>query len=493
MREKRGQSKHLLNFGANVVALFFEVATFAFVWYRCYVANFGQMYWRRGNWAVIGLYGLVIFLLTRGMNGYKISYLPLTDIWISNILAIIFGAAVAYIEVNLVTRTGVYLSAIPILAMAGVQILFIVPWVFFVRRTYIWLYPPRQMMVVYGAHLPRELIRKINSREDKYNVCAAMCFFDDEDAVFEEIHNYEAVVLCDLPASDRNRILKFCYEQGIRTYVTPKLSDILLNAAEEIHLFDTPLMLSRNQGLSITQRFFKRLFDILISLILTVILSPFMLITAICIKSCDGGPVFYKQDRLTIGKEDFQIIKFRSMWVDSEKNGAQLARKEDDRITPVGRVIRRIHFDEIPQLFNILKGEMSFVGPRPERRDIHEQYKKDIPEFDYRLKVKAGLTGYAQVYGKYNTTPYDKLKLDLTYIQKYSLLLDLKLILLTVKVIFQKENTEGINADQMTALGDNEQRRLQMQEDENIQVVTKAPIMNKSSFGSSHIKSGEKE
>ena len=120
-------------------------------------------------------------------------------------------------------------------------------------------------------------------------------------------------------------------------------------------------------------------------------------------------------------------------------------------------MIRRIHFDEIPQLFNIIKGDMSFVGPRPERRDIHEQYKREIPEFDYRLKVKAGLTGYAQVYGKYNTTPYDKLKLDLTYIQNYSLILDLKLILLTVKVIFQKENTEGINADQITALGQNEE------------------------------------
>ncbi len=452
MKEKRGQNKHLLNFGANVAALFFEVAAFAFVWYQCYVANLGQMYWRRGNWAVIGLYGLVIYLLTRGMNGYKISYLPLTDIWISNILAIIFSAVVAYIEINLVTRTGVYLSAVPILAMAGVQILFIVPWVFFIRKTYIRLYPPRQMMVVYGAHLPRELIRKINSRADKYNVCAAMCFFDDEEAVLEEVCNYEGVVLCDLPSNERNRILKYCYQRGVRTYVTPKLSDILLNAAEEVHLFDTPLMLSRHQGLSITQRFFKRLFDILISLLLMVILSPFMLITAICIKGCDGGPVFYKQDRLTIGKKDFQIIKFRSMRVDSEKNGAQLARKEDDRITPVGKVIRRIHFDEIPQLFNILKGEMSFVGPRPERRDIHEQYKQEIPEFDFRLKVKAGLTGYAQVYGKYNTTPYDKLKLDLTYIQKYSLILDLKVVLLTVKVLFQKENTEGINTNQMTAL-----------------------------------------
>ena len=456
------------------MALFFEAASFAFVWYRCYVATLGQMYWHRGNWAVIGLYTLIIYFLTRGMNGYKISYLPLTDIWISNILSIVFGGIVAYIVVNLVARQGTYLDPRPILVMAGIQILFIIPWVFLIRKTYTRLYAPRQMLVIYGDYSPTLLISKINSREDKYNVCAAMSYYDGEEAILEEILNYEGIVLCDLPAEVRNRLIKYCYEKGVRVYVTPKISDILLNAAEDIHLFDTPLFLSRNQGLSITQRFFKRIFDILISLVLTVILSPFMLITAICIKAYDGGPVFYKQDRLTIGKVDFQIIKFRSMRVDSEKNGAQLAKKGDDRITPVGRFIRRIHFDEIPQLFNILKGEMSFVGPRPERRDIHEMYRKEVPEFDFRLKAKAGLTGYAQVYGKYNTSPYDKLKLDLTYIQNYSLLLDLKLILLTVKVIFQKENTEGINADQMTALNKEEDHteqgkafRVEIKEDEN--------------------------
>ena len=140
------------------------------------------------------------------------------------------------------------------------------------------------------------------------------------------------------------------------------------------------------------------------------------------------------------------------MRMDSEADGAQLAKKGDSRITPVGRVIRRIHFDELPQLFNILKGEMSFVGPRPEREEIASEYEAVIPEFSFRLKVKAGLTGYAQVYGKYNTTPYDKLKLDLTYIETYSFWLDIKLMLMTFKIIFQKENTEGIEQGQVTAV-----------------------------------------
>lgn len=211
-------------------------------------------------------------------------------------------------------------------------------------------------------------------------------------------------------------------------------------------------MLSRNRGLPIEQRFVKRAMDIVLSLIAIVISSPVLLLIGLSIKLYDRGPVFYTQERLTRDGEVFRIIKFRSMRMDSEREGAQLARKDDDRITPVGRIIRRTHFDELPQIFNILKGEMSFVGPRPEREIIAKEYEMVIPEFSFRLKVKAGLTGYAQIYGKYNTTPYDKLKLDLTYIENYSFWLDIKLMLMTFKIIFQKENTEGIDKKQKTAI-----------------------------------------
>ena len=266
------------------------------------------------------------------------------------------------------------------------------------------------------------------------------------------IRKYNAVVLCDLPAQARNQIMKFCYQESIRTYVTPKISDIIFRGADDIHLFDTPLLLSRNQGLSIDQRIIKRTCDIVLSLIGIVIASPFMLIIALAVKLYDGGPVLYKQERLTRDGRPFMIYKFRSMSMDSEKSGARLAAKGDKRVTPVGRVIRNIHFDELPQLFNILKGDMSMVGPRPERQVIADQYAEEIPEFVLRTKVKAGLTGYAQVYGKYNTTPYDKLKFDITYIENYSLWLDVKIMLLTFKILFQKENTEGVDETQKTAL-----------------------------------------
>ena len=238
----------------------------------------------------------------------------------------------------------------------------------------------------------------------------------------------------------------------MKNYVINSLGDILFRGADDIHLFDTPLYLSRNQGLGIVDLFVKRLMDIVISLIGIVIASPFMIVIALCIKLYDHGPVLYKQERLTKDGEPFMIYKFRSMTTHSEDAGARLAAKEDARITPVGRVIRAIHFDELPQLFNILKGEMSVVGPRPERQIIADQYTEEIPEFVLRLKVKAGLTGYAQVYGKYNTTPYDKLKLDLTYIENYSVWMDIKILFLTFKILFQKENTEGVDQNQTTAI-----------------------------------------
>jgi lipopolysaccharide/colanic/teichoic acid biosynthesis glycosyltransferase len=233
----------------------------------------------------------------------------------------------------------------------------------------------------------------------------------------------------------------------------PKITDVILFGAEELHLFDTPILLTREYSLTLEQRFAKRLVDIVCSSILLIIASPIMLITAIVIKAYDGGPVLYKQIRCTKDCREFEIMKFRSMRTDAEKDGvARLAQKNDDRITPIGKFIRKVRIDELPQLINILRGDMSFIGPRPERPQIIEQYMEVMPEFAYRMKVKAGLAGYAQVYGKYNTTPYDKLKLDLIYIENYSLWMDIQLMLLTLKILFWPDSTEGVESEQITAL-----------------------------------------
>ena len=451
--KKREQYKRLIMFLASALIVALETAVFAYVWYFHYAdeAIIGKTFWKKGNFVVIAQYALMIYLFYRIYGGFKVGYLRVFEVLYSQILSVLCVNMITYLQLCLIGRWKFTTNIVPLVYMTIFDLVIVILWVVFMRMIYEKIYPPRKMLLIYGAHNPKDLIHKISSREDKYNICEMIHLSQGEEKIKLKIDEYPAVILGDIPAHERNIFLKYCFEQNIRCYSIPKISDILLRNADSIHLFDTTLMLSRNRGLTAEQEFAKRAMDIVFSLIGLVIAAPFMLVIAILIKAYDGGPVFYKQDRLTKDGRVFQILKFRSMKVQSEKKGARLAMKDDDRITPVGRVLRQIHFDELPQIFNILKGDMSLVGPRPERPEIARQYLEEIPEFNYRLKVKAGLTGYAQVYGKYNTTPYDKLKLDLTYIETYSFVQDIKLLMLTFKILFQKENTEGVESWQVTA------------------------------------------
>ena len=450
---KRDQFKRLITFLEGTVILAIHTLLFTYLWYSFYQKQLEVPFFRRGDWAVIGFYALIMYLFTRLYGGFQIGYLRLMDVLYSQMLSLACTNVITYVQICLISRE--YLTAQPLLIMTLVQIVVILLWIFICKTIYALLYPPRQMLLIYDDKSPREILDKLGTRQDKYNICDIMHLSEGLDNICDSLEEYEAVLIYDISAYERNIILKKCFELSVRTYVTPKISDILLTGSDKIHLFDTPLLLSRNKGLSGDQLIFKRIMDLVITIPVSIVLLPLFLLIALLIKLYDGGPVLYSQNRLTLDGEVFKIYKFRSMRMDSEKNGIQLAKKGDDRITPVGRVLRALHFDEFPQVINIIKGDMSLVGPRPERPEIARQYQKLIPEFDFRLKVKAGLTGYAQVYGTYNTTPYDKLKLDLTYIENYSLWLDFKLLLLTFKILFQKENTEGIDFNQTTAVKEN--------------------------------------
>ena len=275
---------------------------------------------------------------------------------------------------------------------------------------------------------------------------------------FEEIRDrldgYDAVFVAGVHSRCRNGIAKYCKEKGIVGFFLPHIGDVIMREAIHIQSFDAPVLFVTRSELRPEYAIIKRTFDIVASLCGIIVLAIPMLIIAVAIRAYDGGPAIYKQVRLTRGGKEFKIYKFRSMRVDAEKDGvARLSTGEnDDRITPVGRVIRKIRADEFVQLFNILKGDMSFVGPRPERPEIAEQYYEFLPDFKLRLQVKAGLTGYAQVYGKYNTDPYEKLEFDLLYINKMSVITDLKLIFATFSILFKGESTEGVSVNQVTAL-----------------------------------------
>ena len=451
--KKREQYKRMIMFLASALIVALETAIFAYIWFHYYADEeiIGKTFWNKGNFVVIGQYALMIFLFYRIYGGFKVGYLRVFEVLYSQILSVLCVNMITYLQLSLIGRWKFTRHILPLVYMTGIDLVIVIAWVIFMRMIYERIYPPRNMLLIYGTHNPKDLIQKISTREDKYNICEMVHLSWGEEKIKEKIAEYPAVILGDIPSHERNVFLKYCFEKNIRCYSIPKISDILLRNADSIHLFDTTLMLSRNRGLTVEQEFVKRVMDIVFSLVGLVIASPFMLVIAFLIKVYDGGPIFYKQNRLTKDGKVFQILKFRSMKVQSEKKGARLAMKDDDRITPVGKVLRQIHFDELPQIFNILKGDMSLVGPRPERPEIAQEYLKEIPEFNYRLKVKAGLTGYAQVYGKYNTTPYDKLKLDLTYIETYSVVQDIKLLMLTFKILFQKENTEGVESWQVTA------------------------------------------
>ena len=447
MSERKGY-KHLLNYCANLIMLLFEMFCFAYVWFQYYNPQMTNKFSEKGHWGVIGLYVLLAFFFTKSLGGFNIGYMEASDIITSNVLAVIMSNVIEYFIVVLAVRN--YVLVYPIVVMTVTEIAFAILWAQLVRNLYQRLYPPRKMLVIYGNYPPDDLIEKINSRKDKYNICASVSYTIGYVKLYTMAKQYEAVVLSDLPSDARNQITKYCYQESIRTYVTPKISDILLSAADDIHLFDSPLLLLRNEGLSIDQRFFKRIEDIVFSLVGIILTSPLMLIIALCIKLYDGGPVFFKQPRYTRDNKVFMVLKFRSMSV--HEVDSKITKKGDARVTPVGRVIRAAHVDELPQLFNILKGDMALVGPRPEWKTVVDQYIEVVPEFALRTKVKAGLTGYAQVYGKYSTTPYDKVRLDIKYIENYSLWLDLKLILLTVKILFKRDKTEGVDTNQSNAL-----------------------------------------
>ena len=435
--------KRLIRLLGALLLLGAETCVYGYVWNGYFNKLIEFPFWRRGNWLMIALYAGLLFFFLFTYGGLKIGYLKKENLLCSQILSIGLLNLITYIQISLLDKK--FHSPKVLVIMTITQLLLAIGWTFLFQRLYRFLFPPRRMLLVYGDRQAFHLVEKINSREDKYYLQTAIHIRAGMETILEEAKRYDALIIGDIPAKERNALLKKCFEEDIRTYSVPKLSDILIRTSEELDIFDSPLLLSRNDGISGIQRFIKRAMDLVCSGIGIVVLSPFFLLVALSIYLIDRGPVFYKQTRLTEGGKEFQICKFRTMIQNAEaKTGARLAAENDDRILPVGHFLRRTRLDELPQLFNIFKGEMSIVGPRPERPELAAEIEEEIPEFCYRLKMKAGLTGYAQVYGKYNTTSYDKLKLDLTYIRNYSLLLDLKLILMTPKIMMLKESTEGV-------------------------------------------------
>lgn len=446
--------KKIILLGLSAVGLIMQIAIYRYFYYEYFMYSI-KIYlpiWNKGHILLICIYAALLILMNKMYGGMKIGYYRNAEVIFSEVFSLLIVNVITYLQNSVMSM---YLLPLkPTLKMTIYQGTMAVLWTVVATSIYKAIFSPRKLLLIHGDRPVDDILNKFSSRKDKYSIEKCINISEGVGKVcVEATQRYDAVVIWDIDVETRNEIMKFCYGKRIRVYIMPHISDVIMKGADMLNLFDTPIFLTREYVLTMDQRFVKRLIDLVCAIILTVLTSPIMLITAIVIKMYDGGPVLYKQVRVTRDDKEFKIMKFRSMRVDAEKDGvARLASKNDSRITPVGKFIRKVRIDELPQLFNIIKGDMSFIGPRPERPEIIEQYLEEMPEFAFRTRVKAGLAGYAQVYGKYNTTPYDKLKLDLTYIENYSVWMDVKLMLLTLKILFSADSTEGVDSQQVTAL-----------------------------------------
>ena len=447
----RSMSKALKIRGLKLLHLIVSISLFIMCWKLYYNGRYTEVHHLKGDLILYALYAIILFLMNRTYEGYSLGYRKASDNAFSQTLASSITAGITWVVSLLMFMK--MTNPLPLIVLCFVQFIWNIVWSIAAKKAYNAIHKNKRTIVIYEDEEDLHRLEEVGQLKHKFNVLKYIKDPQDYKDLEKELEGFEAVVVSGVNATLRNGIAKYCIETGVLGYFAPHVGDIIIQGARHMRNFSVPILSVRRAEPTPEYLFLKRMFDIVISVLGLIVLSPFIGITALAVKLYDGGPVLYKQVRLTKDRREFKILKFRSMKVDAEKDGvARLSTGEnDDRITPVGKVIRACRADELPQLWNILRGDMTIVGPRPERPEIAAQYEEEMPAFGLRLQVKAGLTGYAQVYGKYNTNPYDKLEMDLMYINKMSITEDLRLMLATIRVLFVKDSTEGIAAGNTTA------------------------------------------
>ncbi len=394
---------------------------------------------------------LTIMLSVYG--GYDIGKRKSKPVISSLVLAVGMTDIITYIQLEIMNANDAKYGTLTLfgedlfllLCVMAAQIVIIVLLTRIGNSLYFTVHPPENCCIVASS---REAAEHVAAKLNRYRlqyIVRDMVDVGSRD-VKKCILRNEAVFFAEVPSEQRIRLLEYCYEHQKNVYTTADLYDVMVANGRQVILDDCPFVAMGRGELEPHEQLIKRVMDIIISTIALILFSPFMLLAAAAILVEDGRPVFFLQKRKTIGGKVFQIIKFRTMHKSEASCGPQVsAQQNDGRITRVGAILRKFRLDELPQLLNILKGDMSMVGPRPEMLENVAQYSKEYPAFAYRQKMKAGLTGNAQIEGRYNTTAKDKLMMDLMYIENYSIWLDVKLLLRTLTVFFKADSTQGFD------------------------------------------------
>lgn len=448
------QRQHAQLFLLDAVLPLLNTAAFAVCWYAYYEKWLYLTFEGYGDYMVIGFFCALYTVFVHLYGGFDLLTSRVSELIYSHVISLAMTGFFMFVVLWMLIRAYVP-HILPLLLCLVVCAAFSALWSLIASRLTDKIVPAKKTVLIYDnkeaykngvqiAKTQRNRLEMVGEAEASRPLDALEAQLRDTGA--------EAVLLCGIASSRRNDILKYCIDHDILAYVRPNIGDLLISNGQNLRMNHLPVLLCQRAAPSVFYLGFKRLMDILISGAALILTSPFMLATAIAIKAYDGGPVMFTQKRMTLNRKEFVIHKFRSMKVDADKGGKGIVTMQnDDRITPVGKFIRACRLDELPQLYDIFIGNMTIVGPRPERLETIELYEKDMPEFGLRLQVKAGLTGYAQVYGKANTSPYDKLQMDLMYIGEQGVLTDLKIILATIKILFMPESTEGF-AEEKDAL-----------------------------------------
>ena len=448
------QRQHAQLLLLDAVLPLLNTAAFAVCWYAYYEKWLYLTFEGYGDYMVIGFFCALYTVFVHLYGGFDLLTSRVSELIYSHVISLAMTGFFMFVVLWMLIRAHVP-HILPLLLCLAVCAAFSALWSLIASRLIDKIVPAKKTVLIYDnkeaykngvqiAKTQRNRLEMVGEAEASRPLDALEAQLRDTGA--------EAVLLCGIASSRRNDILKYCIDHDILAYVRPNIGDLLISNGQNLRMNHLPVLLCQRAAPSVFYLGFKRLMDILISGAALILTSPFMLATAIAIKAYDGGPVMFTQKRMTLNRKEFVIHKFRSMKVDADKGGKGIVTMQnDDRITPVGKFIRACRLDELPQLYDIFIGNMTIVGPRPERLETIELYEKDMPEFGLRLQVKAGLTGYAQVYGKANTSPYDKLQMDLMYIGEQGVLTDLKIILATIKILFMPESTEGF-AEEKDAL-----------------------------------------
>ncbi|MBR5114787.1 MAG: sugar transferase [Oscillospiraceae bacterium] len=443
--------KDLIMRGLKLLHSLFTVGLFCLCWYMFYRTTGDKPAYVRYNPLMVGAYIVIHICMYHIYQGYVVGYNRKTEIVFSQFLADLIACAIVWALDMLAWLK--WINPLYFIGLVAAQLIHNIIWAIIANIVYFRVHLPKKTILIYRNKNDLARLAEAYRFPEKFTVERTLENPSSFEEIQKEVEGFGAVFVAGIPASLQNGLAKYCTENDIQGYFAPHIGDIIMMGAHHVRQFSIPILNVRRAKPAPEYLFMKRIFDIVVSGLAIIILSPVMLLVSIGVKACDGGPILYKQVRLTKDGKTFKIWKFRSMRVDAEKDGvARLSSGDkDNRITPIGKLIRACRLDELPQLFNIFGGSMTIVGPRPERPEIAAQYEELMP-FSLRLQVKAGLTGYAQIYGKYNTNPYDKLQMDLLYINRMGVFEDIKLMFATVAILFKKESTEGVASGNVTAV-----------------------------------------